>query len=145
MCDYEQFIYTCGHTPTRKYSHCHAARCNDYHMCRSVKVLKRVWHQAFDCPDCMQGNQSGVNGSRKGYWFWEPSSVRDVLSLQKCFARFQRCLQWNVVDRFRWVDSQENRTSCQRGKEWKSEPFCLLERLNVFCWSWRSLYRRTNW
>jgi hypothetical protein len=60
MCEYEQFVYTCGHTPIRRSSYCHSARCDDAHQCFSVKVLKKVWRQASICPECQ--NQMEARG-----------------------------------------------------------------------------------
>ncbi|OBT71386.1 hypothetical protein VF21_09492 [Pseudogymnoascus sp. 05NY08] len=60
MCDYEQFLFTCGHSPIRRSSYCHTARVDDLHQCFSVKVLKRVWQQAGICPDCRTQAESGA-------------------------------------------------------------------------------------
>ena len=53
MCEYEQFIYTCGHSPCQRSAYCHSARNSPPpHQCFSVKVLKRVWSQDGFCPRC---------------------------------------------------------------------------------------------
>ncbi|KAK0728597.1 hypothetical protein B0T26DRAFT_609918, partial [Lasiosphaeria miniovina] len=52
MCDFEEFIFTCGHSVYRLKSHCHQARNTEGHRCRRVKKLRNVWDQDYPCDDC---------------------------------------------------------------------------------------------
>lgn len=53
MCDYEEFLFTCGHSEIRLMSYCHFARNDDYHECYGVKVLRKCWRQAGPCEPCV--------------------------------------------------------------------------------------------
>ena len=68
MCEYEKFVFTCGHTPVRRSVYCHAARCNERHNCYSVKVLKRVWQQRGICPDCVTAHANAQVGEGSESW-----------------------------------------------------------------------------
>lgn len=53
MCDFEEFLFTCGHSEVRLKSHCHFARNDPYHDCFGVKVLRKSWRQDGPCEDCV--------------------------------------------------------------------------------------------
>ncbi len=52
MCDWEEFIFTCGHSEFRLQSYCHYARNHPYHECRRVKKLRNCWDQGRPCDAC---------------------------------------------------------------------------------------------
>ncbi|KAK0613474.1 hypothetical protein B0T14DRAFT_390883, partial [Immersiella caudata] len=54
MCDYEEFMFTCGHSTIRFQSYCHAARNAPLHQCFSVKRLKNIWDQTYPCEGCQE-------------------------------------------------------------------------------------------
>ncbi|KAK0643114.1 hypothetical protein B0T16DRAFT_333340 [Cercophora newfieldiana] len=54
MCDFEEFVFTCGHSTFRLKSYCHFARNDPNHQCFGVKKLKNVWDQTFACDGCVQ-------------------------------------------------------------------------------------------
>lgn len=60
MCEFDEFLFTCGHSVVRLKQYCHDAR-NDYpqHYCTRVKVLRNTWIQSRPCESCMcQENRS---------------------------------------------------------------------------------------
>ena len=52
MCDYEEFLYDCGHSQQRLKSYCHFARNDPNHQCFGVKKLRDVWEQQTVCEAC---------------------------------------------------------------------------------------------
>ncbi|KAK3906192.1 hypothetical protein C8A05DRAFT_29978 [Staphylotrichum tortipilum] len=52
MCDFEEFIFTCGHSTFRLKSYCHFARNHPQHACRRVKKLRNCWDQGRPCDAC---------------------------------------------------------------------------------------------
>ncbi|KAK4156254.1 hypothetical protein C8A00DRAFT_30849 [Chaetomidium leptoderma] len=72
MCDYDEFLFTCGHSAIRFKCYCHSARNHPTHACRRVKKLRDCWLQGRKCDACTaaqayynsQGQgQGGGNGS----------------------------------------------------------------------------------
>ena len=57
MCDWEEFIFTCGHSEFRLKSYCHYARNHPFHQCRRVKKLRNCWDQARPCDTCLEEYQ----------------------------------------------------------------------------------------
>lgn len=53
MCDFEEFIFTCGHSVFRLKNYCHQARNHPTHQCRFVKKLRNIWDQANACDQCI--------------------------------------------------------------------------------------------
>ncbi|EJT68687.1 hypothetical protein GGTG_13741 [Gaeumannomyces tritici R3-111a-1] len=49
MCDFEEFIFTCGCSEQRLQSYCHYARNDPQHRCRRVRKLRSVWDQNVEC------------------------------------------------------------------------------------------------
>ncbi|KAI1273779.1 hypothetical protein F5Y07DRAFT_402054 [Xylaria sp. FL0933] len=63
MCDYEEFLFVCGHSVTRLKSHCHFARNDPNHQCFSVKVLKCSWYQQSTlCENCLRAGMRIFRG-----------------------------------------------------------------------------------
>lgn len=54
MCDWEEFIFSCGHSEFRLQSYCHYARNDPYHRCRRVKKLRNCWDQGRPCDTCTE-------------------------------------------------------------------------------------------
>lgn len=54
MCDFEEFIFTCGHSVFRLKCHCHYARNQPDHHCRRVKKLRNCWDQDRECDACLE-------------------------------------------------------------------------------------------
>jgi hypothetical protein len=55
MCDFEEFLFECGHGIIRLKSYCHFTRNDPNHECYSVKVLRCCWKQVGDlCDACIQ-------------------------------------------------------------------------------------------
>lgn len=65
MCDWEEFLFTCGHSALRLKSYCHYARNSPGHQCRRVKFLRSSWPQGVPCDSCVAGPASSEvqNGS----------------------------------------------------------------------------------
>lgn len=54
MCDWEEFLFICGHSVLRKKSYCHFARNEPTHKCARVRVLRNCWVQEGTlCDDCI--------------------------------------------------------------------------------------------
>ncbi|KAK4122320.1 hypothetical protein N657DRAFT_536962, partial [Parathielavia appendiculata] len=54
MCDFDEFIFTCGHSVFRLKCYCHYARNHPFHQCRRVKKLRSCWDQGRDCDACAE-------------------------------------------------------------------------------------------
>ncbi|KAK4131340.1 hypothetical protein BT67DRAFT_351706, partial [Trichocladium antarcticum] len=52
MCDWEEFLFTCGHSQFRLKCYCHQARNHPLHRCRRVKKLRCIWEQPGPCEGC---------------------------------------------------------------------------------------------
>ena len=53
MCDYDEWVFRCGHSAVRLKNYCHDARNAPGHRCFFVKRLKNVWYQAKECEECI--------------------------------------------------------------------------------------------
>ncbi|TLD21245.1 hypothetical protein PspLS_09178 [Pyricularia sp. CBS 133598] len=62
MCDFEEFLFTCGCSEQRLQSYCHAARNNPSHRCRNVRKLRSVWEQNVECEEHIR--------ERYNQWRW---------------------------------------------------------------------------
>jgi hypothetical protein len=60
MCDFDEFIFTCGHSEFRLKCYCHYARNHPYHECRRVKKLRACWDQGRDCDACAEEKRRRV-------------------------------------------------------------------------------------
>jgi hypothetical protein len=56
MCDWEEFIFGCSCSYTKRKSYCHFARNDPNHQCFGVQVLKKVWEVPEMCDKCSQRN-----------------------------------------------------------------------------------------
>ncbi|POS80552.1 hypothetical protein DHEL01_v201053 [Diaporthe helianthi] len=56
MCDWEEFIFGCSCSYTKRKSYCHFARNDPNHQCFGVQVLKKVWEVPEICDKCSQRN-----------------------------------------------------------------------------------------
>ncbi|KAF3018209.1 hypothetical protein E8E14_012495 [Neopestalotiopsis sp. 37M] len=55
MCDFEEFLFECGHGIVRFKSNCHFRRNDPNKECYSVKVLRNSWKQDGQvCESCLQ-------------------------------------------------------------------------------------------
>lgn len=52
MCEFEEYLFSCGHSTVRLKNHCHIARNSTGHKCRGVKVLRSSWYQGVPCESC---------------------------------------------------------------------------------------------
>lgn len=59
MCDFEEFIFTCGHTALTLKNYCHQSRNHPGHDCQNVKRLRNTWYQERVCNIC----QALINGT----------------------------------------------------------------------------------
>lgn len=65
MCDWEEFLFECGHSTVRLKSYCHFARNDPNHQCLGVKVLRESWKQDGQlCESCISGGYRFDTGSR---------------------------------------------------------------------------------
>lgn len=53
MCDWEEFLFPCGHSILRLKSYCHFARNDPNNECYGVKVLRNSWRQSSVCDKCL--------------------------------------------------------------------------------------------
>ncbi|CAN8105740.1 unnamed protein product [Discula destructiva] len=52
MCDWEEFIFGCTCTYTKRKNYCHFARNDPNHQCFGVQVLRKVWDVPEACDRC---------------------------------------------------------------------------------------------
>lgn len=62
MCDYEEFLWVCGHSVIKFKSYCHFKRNHSDERCNRVKMLKSVWNQEVLCENCINAGGVIVNG-----------------------------------------------------------------------------------
>lgn len=68
MCDFEEFLFECGHGIVRFKSNCHFRRNDPNKECYSVKVLRNSWKQDGEvCDTCSQQGIRFDPGTRKLY------------------------------------------------------------------------------
>jgi hypothetical protein len=60
MCDYDDFVFTCGHSVQKLKSHCHQARNHPQHICYFVQFLRNVWPQGRKCDACVATEQAAA-------------------------------------------------------------------------------------
>ncbi|KAJ3492428.1 hypothetical protein NLG97_g5401 [Lecanicillium saksenae] len=68
MCDFEEFIFSCGHNALNLQSYCHQTRNHPRHECENVKRLRNSWYQQRMCNDCarlVNGNNGGPGPSNQ--------------------------------------------------------------------------------
>ncbi|KAF3760474.1 hypothetical protein M406DRAFT_244396, partial [Cryphonectria parasitica EP155] len=53
MCDWEEFIFGCSCSYTKRKTYCHFARNDPNHQCFGVQVLRKVWDVPEACDRCM--------------------------------------------------------------------------------------------
>lgn len=62
MCDWEEFIFGCSCSYTKRKNYCHFARNDPNHQCFGVQVLKKVWDVPEACDKC---STSGARSSSR--------------------------------------------------------------------------------
>ncbi|KAJ2979232.1 hypothetical protein NQ176_g3377 [Zarea fungicola] len=69
MCDFEEFVFTCGHNALDLKDYCHQSRNHPRHECNNVKRLRNSWYQGRPCNSCANlingtSSASGSSGRR---------------------------------------------------------------------------------
>lgn len=59
MCDYDEFVFICGHSQFRLKTYCHYARNDRQHHCFGVKKLRNIWDQSDYCDKCLEKARNG--------------------------------------------------------------------------------------
>ncbi|KAM3505081.1 hypothetical protein MY10362_003177 [Beauveria mimosiformis] len=72
MCDFEEYIFTCGHNALSLQAYCHQSRNHPRHECHSVKRLRNSWYQERVCNACADA----INGNSPGKGSAGPDSHR---------------------------------------------------------------------
>ncbi|KAI3395479.1 hypothetical protein diail_1265 [Diaporthe ilicicola] len=67
MCDWEEFIFGCSCSYTKRKNYCHFARNDPNHQCFGVQVLKKVWDVPEVCDKCSQKNNRTSTRSYQHY------------------------------------------------------------------------------
>lgn len=67
MCDWEEFIFGCSCSYTKRKNYCHFARNDPNHQCFGVQVLKKVWDVPEICDKCSQRNNRTSSRSYQPY------------------------------------------------------------------------------
>ncbi|OAA57657.1 hypothetical protein ISF_06898 [Cordyceps fumosorosea ARSEF 2679] len=62
MCDFEEYIFTCGHNALNLKAYCHQSRNHPRHECNNVKRLRNSWFQDRQCNVCARA-ENGANAS----------------------------------------------------------------------------------
>lgn len=52
MCEFNELIFTCGHSTYPLKAYCHRARNDFYHECHYVKKLRAVYLETWRCKKC---------------------------------------------------------------------------------------------
>lgn len=81
MCDWEEFIFGCACSYTKRKSYCHFARNDPNHQCFGVQVLKKVWDVPEPCDRCAASNRAAMqttNGWSNGQYVAQESSEPPV-------------------------------------------------------------------
>ncbi|CCC10780.1 hypothetical protein SMACR_04383 [Sordaria macrospora] len=60
MCDFDEFVFTCGHSTFGLKAYCHRARNDPYKECHYVKKLRDVWDQTYPCSECVNQAQTAA-------------------------------------------------------------------------------------
>lgn len=83
MCDWEEFIFGCSCSYTKRKNYCHFARNDPNHQCFGVQVLKKVWDVPEVCDKCNTNSSRAAmqaSGWGHGYVAQEQSEChRSVL------------------------------------------------------------------
>ncbi|KAK3947592.1 hypothetical protein QBC32DRAFT_81001 [Pseudoneurospora amorphoporcata] len=66
MCDFDEFVFTCGHSTFRLKAYCHRARNDPYKECHYVKKLRDVWDQTYPCSECVNRTQAAAAVAAQG-------------------------------------------------------------------------------
>ncbi len=62
MCEFEEYLFSCGCSQMRLKSYCHYARNHPKHYCLGVKKLRDVWDQQTPCQACLANRARHVVG-----------------------------------------------------------------------------------
>lgn len=66
MCDFDEFVFTCGHSTFRLKAYCHRARNDPYKEYHYVKKLRDVWDQTYPCSECVNRAQAAAAAAQQG-------------------------------------------------------------------------------
>ncbi|KAJ4306185.1 hypothetical protein N0V88_000981 [Collariella sp. IMI 366227] len=90
MCDFDEFIFTCGHSVFRLKCYCHFARNHPLHHCHRVKKLRSCWDQDRPCDPCIEERQRIeaemiARARAEYYWYMQQQQqqVRDEAMEEK--------------------------------------------------------------
>lgn len=61
MCDWEEFIFCCSCSYTKRKNYCHFARNDPNHKCFGVQVLRKVWEVPETCEKCSSGSRAATS------------------------------------------------------------------------------------
>lgn len=67
MCDWEEFIFGCSCSYTKRKNYCHFARNDPNHQCFGVQVLKKVWDVPEACDKCSSSARAARGWSHQSY------------------------------------------------------------------------------
>lgn len=87
MCDWEEFIFGCSCSYTKRKNYCHFARNDPNHQCFGVQVLKKVWDVPEICDKCSQRNNRTSSRSYQPYG-QDPSEWTSARPGAFCYGRF---------------------------------------------------------
>lgn len=68
MCDWEEFIFGCSCSYTKRKNYCHFARNDPNHQCFGVQVLKKVWDVPEACDKCSTSSSRAAMQAPAGGW-----------------------------------------------------------------------------
>lgn len=108
MCDWEEFIFGCQCTYTKRKNYCHFARNDPNHQCFGVQVLKKVWDIPEACEKCCSrrtatngwGNQCVAQGTSE-YFGVRDDSMQKLIAIQvnAVVVEIERCKHQGLQDR----------------------------------------------
>lgn len=98
MCDWEEFIFGCSCSYTKRKNYCHFARNDPNHQCFGVQVLKKVWDVPEVCDKCSQKSNRTSTRSYQHHG-QDPSESTPARSLSfslSLFPSFSLCFSVGV-------------------------------------------------
>jgi len=91
MCDWEEFIFGCSCTYTKRKNYCHFARNDPSHQCFGVQVLKKVWDVPEACDKCSNSRAAPTNGWSHGQQYVPHESGEFSLPSALCRVTQEKC------------------------------------------------------
>ncbi|KAK2615407.1 hypothetical protein N8I77_002165 [Diaporthe amygdali] len=120
MCDWEEFIFGCSCSYTKRKNYCHFARNDPNHQCFGVQVLKKVWDVPEICDKCSQRNNRTSTRSYQPYGqdpICPQIQASDVDKEPHGYGQMLRGFRCCIVCHWCWVGAQEDQRKPARAHQ----------------------------